>query len=75
MTPLATSIIAVVTAPTWDKWVFYSLFLALATFEFLGVFDGHFTTITAIICRLVPAWARALFLGWIVWHFLIQHPS
>jgi hypothetical protein len=75
MTPLATSIVTVITTPTWDKWVFYSLFLALASFEFLGVFDSHFTTITAIICRVVPGWARALAVGWIAYHFLIQHPS
>ena len=69
------SIVPTIIIPTWDKWIFYILFMILAAFEFLGVFDSKFTTITAIICQCIPAWARALFLGWIVWHFLIQHPS
>jgi len=56
-----------------DRWLFYVLFIVLAILEFIGVFDSKFDTITGIICQYIPAWLRAAILGWIVFHFLIQH--
>ena len=74
MQPITAAVASAITIPTWDKWVFYCLFIALASFEFLGVKDSKFTTITALTCQYVPAWTRAMILGWLCFHFLIQHP-
>jgi len=61
--------------PEWNQ-IFWYVVLGIAFgLEMLGVFDTKFTTLTAIICSVIPAWARALIAGWLVWHFLIQHPN
>lgn len=57
----------------WDLIVMLSLFGALFTFEMLGVFKQNFVTITEILCNTVPKWARAMVLGWLTYHFLIEH--
>jgi uncharacterized membrane protein YozB (DUF420 family) len=49
--------------------------LALAVvfgFEMLGVFTDRYVTITAIVRQTVPLWARAMILGWLCYHFMIQ---
>jgi uncharacterized membrane protein YozB (DUF420 family) len=49
--------------------------LALAVvfgFEMLGVFTDRYVTITAVVRQTVPLWARAMILGWLCYHFMIQ---
>jgi len=42
---------------------------ALAGLEFLGVFDKHFVTITALLRDAVPMWLRLPILAWLIYHF------
>jgi len=42
------------------------------TFEMLGVFTDRYVTITAIVRGVIPKWARAMLLGWLCYHFLVQ---
>jgi hypothetical protein len=57
----------------WDLITMLIMFGALFTFEMFGVFKAHYVTITEIICNSVPKWARAMILGWLGYHFLIEH--
>ena len=56
-------------------WDMVAMCLALAVvfgFEMLGVFTDRYVTITAIVRQTVPLWARAMILGWLCYHFMIQ---
>jgi hypothetical protein len=59
--------------PTWDKSLFFALFFILAGMEFLGIFDSKYVTITGIICYYIPVWCRWMILGWLIFHFGVQH--
>lgn len=60
----------------WDVIAMFASIATILTFEFLGVFDPKYVTITAIVRAYVPKWARALMLGaffsWLYYHFVIQ---
>jgi len=56
----------------WNLYLWLALFCLTLTIELLGIFHGHTdTTLTYLIRTTVPAWARAMILGWLVYHFLI----
>lgn len=57
----------------WDFIVMLVLFAVIFGFEMVGVFRERYITITEIICRYVPTWARAMVWGWLGYHFLIQN--
>jgi hypothetical protein len=60
------------------RWDYLAMFLAMGilfTLEMLGIFGRHYVTITAIVRAFLPAWARAMILGWLCFHFLIQSPK
>lgn len=57
----------------WDFIVMLCLIGALAVFEFVGIFNRPFLTITELTCHYIPAWLRAMIIGWIGYHFLIQY--
>jgi len=44
-------------------------------FEMAGVFGKHYVTITAIVRATIPIWLRAMILGWLAWHFMIDQPK
>lgn len=57
------------------RWDVIALCVALAVvfvFEMLGVFTTRYVTITALVRQVVPLWARAMILGWLCYHFMIQ---
>lgn len=54
----------------WDFVTMMVLLTGVLVFEFLGVFtDKGYVTITSLIRQYVPMWGRAMFLGWLVYHF------
>ena len=56
------------------KWDVILLFLSIAVvlcFEILGVFGKQYVTITEIVRTYIPAWVRAMVLGWMVYHFVV----
>jgi uncharacterized membrane protein YozB (DUF420 family) len=57
---------------TWNLYLWLVLFAVVLTVEMLGVFYGRQdATLTYLIRTTVPAWLRAMILGWLVYHFLI----
>jgi hypothetical protein len=58
---------------TWNLYVWLVLFVWAFVWEMLGVFGGRQdATLTQLVRATVPPWLRAMFLGWIVYHFLIE---
>jgi uncharacterized membrane protein YozB (DUF420 family) len=56
----------------WNLYLWLVLFVVTLTVELLGVFYGRQdATLTYLIRSTVPAWLRAMILGWLVYHFLI----
>jgi hypothetical protein len=56
----------------WNLYLWLVLFILTFTNEMLGVLWGrHDVTLTYLIRNSIPAWGRAMILGWLVWHFLI----
>ena len=56
----------------WDMIVMCLALAVVFGFEMLGVFTDRYVTITAIVRQTVPLWARAMILGWLCYHFMIQ---
>lgn len=57
---------------SWNLYLWLVLFAVAFAIEMLGVFHGRQdTTLTYLIRNTVPAWLRAMILGWLVYHFLI----
>ncbi len=56
----------------WDYVALCVAMSILFVLEMLGVFGKHYVTITYVVRTYMPAWARAMVLGWLVFHFLIQ---
>lgn len=57
---------------------YIAMFIAMAilfVLEMMGVFGQKYVTITGIVRAYMPAWARAMVLGWMCYHFLIQQPK
>jgi len=60
--------------PTWNKIMWGAIFALFLAFETLGLFDRSEATLTGLICSTVPGYIRAMLIGWLAYHFLIQHP-
>ena len=63
---------------SFHHWDVVALCAALAVvfgFEMLGVLTTHYITITAIVRTYMPFWMRAMILGWMCYHFMIQPPK
>jgi hypothetical protein len=59
---------------TWNLAVWCVTLTIALTLEMLGIFKGgNDTTLTSLTCRVIPVYARAMILGWLCYHFLIQH--
>jgi hypothetical protein len=56
----------------WDVVAMCAALAVVFTFEMLGIFTDRYITITAIVRGVVPKWARAMLLGWLCYHFLVQ---
>lgn len=57
----------------WDVVALLAAIAIVATLEMLGVFGGEkYVTITHVVRLYTPRWLRAMFLGWLCWHFLSQ---
>lgn len=56
----------------WDVVAMCTALAVVFTFEMLGVFTAKYITITAIVRTYMPLWARAMVLGWLCYHFMIQ---
>lgn len=57
------------------RWDVVAMCVALAVvfvFEMVGVFTNNYITITALVRQFVPLWARAMVLGWLCYHFMVQ---
>jgi len=59
----------------WERWDVICILVSMTVvlgFELAGVFEHRYATITGLTKTYIPAWARAMILGWLVFHFLIQ---
>jgi uncharacterized membrane protein YozB (DUF420 family) len=57
---------------SWNLDLWFALFALTLAVELLGIFGGRQdATLTYLIRNTVPAWLRAMILGWLVYHFLI----
>lgn len=56
----------------WDVAALLVAMLIVFVLEMMGVFGKQYVTITAVIRTYVPMWARAMILGWMMFHFLID---
>lgn len=56
----------------WDVIALCAALAVVFVFEMLGVFTTRYVTITALVRQAVPLWARAMILGWLCYHFMIQ---
>jgi hypothetical protein len=57
----------------WNLYCWLILFVWAFTIEMMGIFHGApDATLTYLIRTTLPAWVRAMLLGWLVYHFLIQ---
>lgn len=56
----------------WDVAALLIAMLIVFVLEMMGVFGKQYVTITAVIRTYVPMWARAMILGWLAFHFLID---
>lgn len=57
------------------RWDIIAMSLAMSvvfSFEMLGVFKPGYVTITAIVRAYIPKWLRAMILGWLCYHFMIE---
>jgi membrane-bound acyltransferase YfiQ involved in biofilm formation len=61
--------------PEWNKILWYVVLAVAFGLEFLGIFAPGKATLTRLICAAIPAWLRAMILGWLFYHFLLQNPS
>lgn len=59
----------------WDVIAMCAALAIVFGFEMAGVFGSKYITITAIVRGVVPLWARAMFLGWLCYHFMIAAPK
>jgi hypothetical protein len=57
----------------WDKAAWCVVIAAALGLEFFGIFDPIGATLTRLICATIPAWGRAMLLGWLCYHFLIAN--
>lgn len=58
--------------PHWDTAAWAVVLFAAFALEFLGIFRPADATLTQLIRTVIPTWARAMILGWLCYHFLIQ---
>lgn len=57
-----------------DRFFWYLWFLYFAVMETIGIFQWHGdTSLTRLTLATVPKFILAMFLGWLVYHFLIQY--
>ena len=56
----------------WDVIVWLTLLSAIGIFEGLGIANDKLMTLSALIRATVPAWVRAMILGWLIYHFMLQ---
>jgi hypothetical protein len=56
----------------WDVVALCVAMSVVFALEMLGVFTTKYVTITAIVRAYMPMWARAMVLGWMCYHFMIQ---
>ena len=59
--------------PHWDVLAWCIVLLAAFVLETIGLLrPTQGATLTALIRATVPVWLRAMVLGWLAYHFLIQ---
>lgn len=56
----------------WDVIAMLTAMSVLFTFEMLGVFTDKYVTITELVRLYVPKWVRAMILGWLCYHFMVE---
>lgn len=56
----------------WDLVAMCTALAVVFAFEMLGVYTDRYITITAIIRATIPRWARAMILGWLCYHFMLD---
>ena len=59
--------------PLWNLLAWLAWAAAFAVLEFMGVRSGKYATLTYLSLHTVPRWALAMFLGWLVFHFIVQY--
>ena len=60
--------------PWWDGPVLLGALLIVLGLELLGCFGTHRMTISYLVFHYIPRGPRAMILGWLVYHFLIERP-
>jgi hypothetical protein len=58
--------------PTWNLIAWFVWALMFAVLEGLGVKYGKYATLTYLMLHTIPRWGLAMFVGWLLYHFLIQ---
>ena len=58
--------------PPWDTLAWCVVIAAAVILETLGLTRPHDATLSALIRATIPIWARAMVLGWLAYHFLLQ---
>lgn len=56
----------------WDVSAMFAALLVVIVFEMMGVFTDRYITITALVRAYIPDWMKAMILGWLWYHFMIQ---
>lgn len=58
--------------PHWDVLAWCLVLLAAIVLEVVGLIRPQEATLSALIRSTVPIWGRAMILGWLGWHFLLE---
>lgn len=58
--------------PLWNRVLWLSAIALALALEFLGIFRPGEATLTALIKQTIPTAFRAMIVGWLAFHFVIQ---
>ena len=60
----------------WEAYAWLAWLLAFCVLEAIGLFrHSDAMTLTFFVEHHSPVWARAAFLGWLFYHFIIASPA
>jgi hypothetical protein len=58
--------------PLWNRIIWLVVIGLAFALEFLGIFRPGEATLTALIKATIPTAFRAMIVGWLAYHFVIQ---
>lgn len=57
----------------WNVIVWFATLIVVLGLELIGIWVQNFLTLTELIQMYIPLWLRAIIIGWLAWHFLVQY--